>query len=128
MGFGINRGMDDPSTALITLKAAIDLCRTAKAAFFDALNHLPEGKDKEAAAQSLEEAEKATQLAEASIAQAFGYELCKCEFPPTPMLRIGYRDDLSGKEDNVLYVYECPKCKQNSARMWAFERQIGGSE
>ena len=118
--------MDDPSTALITLKAAIDLYRTAKAAFFDALNHLPEGKDKEAAAQSLEEAEKATQLAEASIAQALGYELCRCEFPPTPMLKIGY---MSPRGDRPLKdVYEFPKCQQNNAGPYVFERQIGGSE
>ena len=118
--------MDIPS--LDELKAALGLFRTAIGLAKDSRDLLPDGKEKEVVTQTLDEAEKAAQIAEASIAQAFGYELCKCEFPPTPMLRIGYRDDLSSKGDNVLYVYECPKCKQNSAGMWAFERQVGKSD
>ena len=87
-GFAINGGMDIPS--LDELKAALGLFRTAIGLAKDSRDLLPDGKEKEVVTQTLDEAEKAAQIAEASIAQAFGYELCKCEFPPTPMLRIGY--------------------------------------
>jgi hypothetical protein len=48
--------------------------------------------------QSLEErrglgrdsASSNTAIAEAEIAKALGYELCKCDFPPTPMRTVGY--------------------------------------
>jgi len=29
-------------------------------------------------------------VAEAELGKAFGYELCKCSLPPTPMLTVGY--------------------------------------
>ena len=40
--------------------------------------------------------------------EAFGYELCKCEFPPTPMKTVGYTRDRQ-------VVYQCPKCGFNTA-------------
>lgn len=35
---------------------------------------------------ALDKATKAAAVAEAEVAKALGYQLCKCEFPPTPML------------------------------------------
>jgi hypothetical protein len=55
-------------------------------------------------------------IAEAELAKAFGYELCKCDFPPTPMLTVGYFNWNHGankKEGDP--VYECPKCGYNTA-------------
>jgi hypothetical protein len=86
-GFAVNRGMD--IAGLDDLKVALDLFRTAIGAGKDALGLLPDGGEREAATQTLEEAGKAAQIAEATIAQALGYELCKCEIPPIPMLKIG---------------------------------------
>lgn len=42
--------------------------------------------------QALEKASRAAQIAEAQVAQALGYELCKCEFPPVPMRTVGHID------------------------------------
>jgi hypothetical protein len=39
---------------------------------------------------ALDKASKATAIAEAEFAKALGYELCKCEFPPVPMLTVGH--------------------------------------
>src|SRR5260370_2308167 len=57
---------------------------------------------------ALDKAEEAAKVAEAEIAKAFGYELCKCGFPPTVMLTVGYTTEWqSGKGGPV---FECPKC------------------
>ena len=71
---------------------------------------LPESEDKKAIEKSLNEAVKATNIAEAQIAQALGYNLCKCTFPPQVMLSIGY------KETNYSHIEEfiCPVCKKSS--------------
>lgn len=67
---------------------------------------LPESHDKKAIEKSLEEADKAAKMAEAQIAQALGYRLCKCTFPPQIMLSKGYREvNYSQQEEFV-----CPLC------------------
>ena len=43
----------------------------------------------------------------AEHARGFGYELCKCTIPPTPMLTVGFAGGSP--------VYECPKCGLNTA-------------
>ncbi len=117
----------DVPEALNQLKSGLDLFRSAVGLVSDVTKALPEGTKKEAATKSLLEAAKAVQIAEASVAQALGYELCKCAFPPTPMLRIGYRI-LRGAARKTEFVYECPKCKQHTAGAWAFQREIGEKE
>jgi hypothetical protein len=49
-------------------------------------------KDEKAAAimAALATAESSARMAEAEVAKALGYELCRCQFPPTPMLTVGY--------------------------------------
>jgi len=59
-------------------------------------------KDVDAIAKKLDEAERATKLAEAQIAESLGYQLCKCEFPPTIMLSIEHRD--------LVEIFKCPRC------------------
>jgi hypothetical protein len=70
--------------------------------------------------QAIEQAETATKLAEAEIGKALGYELCKCEFPPTLMLTVGYHKERGGRPKGP--VYECPKCGYNTAGPWMYER------
>jgi len=67
-------------------------------------------ENKNAIDESLLHAKKASDLAEIQIAEALGYELCKCTFPPQIMLSQGYtevRDDYSEE-------YICPRCKKSS--------------
>jgi hypothetical protein len=69
---------------------------------------------KRAALESaLATAESSAKIAEAEIAKAFGYELCKCEFPPTIMKTVGNIFNPGVKK--VGPVYECPKCGFNTA-------------
>lgn len=63
---------------------------------------LPDDAKKKAVEQSLEEVEKKSKLAEAQVAQALGYRLCRCTFPPQIMLRIG-------RQQNV-EAFRCPIC------------------
>jgi len=63
-----------------------------------------------------------TAIAEAQLAQAFGYELCRCEFPPTPMLTVGHHTRDSGAKHAGDSVYECPKCGRDTASPFLYER------
>jgi hypothetical protein len=69
---------------------------------------------------ALLKADEATRVAEAELAKAFGYELCKCEFPPVPMLTVGYHNERGGGRKGP--VFECPKCGYNTAGPWMYER------
>jgi hypothetical protein len=62
---------------------------------------------------ALETASAATAIAEAEIAKALGFELCKCQFPPIPMLTVGHVDNPHANMRGP--VYECPMCGYNSA-------------
>jgi hypothetical protein len=70
--------------------------------------------------QALEKASRAAQIAEAQVAQALGYELCKCEFPPVPMRTVGHIDQPGIKRRGP--VCECPKCGYNDAGPWQYNR------
>lgn len=81
--------------------------------------------DTETEAKALDDLENQTRLAEAQIAQLLGYELCRCEFPPIPMLKVGHRDGVGRRElGAVVPVYECPKCFQTTAGSWGYTRQV----
>lgn len=87
------------------LKSAFDLFRSAIGLAKDAKDLLPTGTaTREAITSSLNQAERAGQLAEAQIAQALGYRLCQCVFPPQIMLSIGYHS--TGVEQ-----FECSRCR-----------------
>lgn len=85
--------------SLAEIKAGFDLLRQGIGFAKDAKDLLPSGEKKASAEKSLEEAEKASRLAEVQLAKAMGYELCQCTFPPQIMLRVG--DDI-----------QCPSCKR----------------
>jgi hypothetical protein len=124
--------MDAPSIAagMTLAKAGFDTLRTALGLVKDVQQALPSGEKKEVAARTLEEADKQLRLAEAEIAKALGYSLCRCEFPPTPMLKIGYRFPTDHFERSALLIMakdghasspsafpinECPKCGNDDA-------------
>jgi hypothetical protein len=71
---------------------------------------------------AVDQAETAAKVAEAEIAKAFGYELCKCDFPPTAMLTVGYHIATLERHKTGDPVYECPKCKLTTAGPYMFER------
>ena len=63
-----------------------------------------------------------TAIAQAEVAKALGYQLCKCDFPPPLMLTVGTHSLRGGKAGAV---YECPKCKFNTASPFSFTRLPG---
>lgn len=91
-------------TAIDGVKTGLDLLRSVIGLTRDAKELLPDGSQKDAITRSLEEAEKASRLAEAQIAQALGYHLCKCTFPPQTMLSAGSHP-LRGEA-----FFKCPIC------------------
>ena len=116
--------MPDPmliASAIGALKPTFDALRSAMGLLKDAKDLLPAGDQREPAiSQALVTAESSSKIAEAEIAKALGYELCKCKFPPAPMLTVGFIDN---KDAGLMGpVYECPKCGYNSARMWHYTR------
>ena len=46
---------------------------------------LPKGRNEDAIARRLDEADRALALASARMALDLGYPLCRCAFPPKPM-------------------------------------------
>ena len=90
---------------LAIIKTAFDTIRAGLGAAKDVKDLAKEGPLKAAAEKKLDEAERATELAQAQIAQALGYKLCKCSFPPQIMLMEG-RHTTRGIE-----IYACPRCQ-----------------
>jgi len=73
---------------------------------------LPESKDKDVISQSLESADKAAKLAEVQVAQALGYQLCKCTFPPQVMLSKGYKVQNYHHEEEFV----CASCGKSNIK------------
>jgi hypothetical protein len=114
--------MPDPVTiasAIGALKPTFDAIRSAIGLVKDAKDLLPADDKRDAAiSQALVTAESSSKIAEAEIAKALGYELCKCAFPPTIMLTVG---ELEGRPKTGP-VYECPKCGYNTAGPFSYNR------
>jgi hypothetical protein len=117
--------MPDPITivsAAGALKSTFDALRSAMGLLKDAKDLLPSGDQREKAiSQALVTAESSSKIAEAEIAKALGYELCKCAFPPTIMLTVGRHNERSRHNGPV---YECPKCGDNTAGPWMYDRIV----
>lgn len=56
----------------------------------------------------MEEADNKLCVAEAQLAQAPGYPLCRCTFPPTLMLAVGAGWDI--RQQARIDIHECPVC------------------
>ena len=115
--------VDDPNTWLqgaTALKAAFDAFRAAIAGVKD-IRAIAGGTEeqKKVVDEALDHAVRTAAIAEAEVAKALGYELCKCQFPPTIMLTVGYK---AGGHAGTGPVFECPKCGYHTAGMWAFSR------
>ena len=102
--------MTDIDSAMESVKIGLSLFSEAIGLARKTQEILPESEDKVAIGKSLMEADKAVKFAEAQIAQALGYNLCKCTFPPQVMLSKGY------KETNYTHQEEfvCPLCHKSS--------------
>jgi len=77
-------------------------------------------EDEEETEKAIAEAEAAALIADANIAKALGYLICRCQFPPTAMLTVGQHHG-RGREGPV---YECPRCKSNNAGGWSYKRLV----
>jgi hypothetical protein len=118
--------LDDPSTwaqGLAAAKTAFDSVRSAISMVKD-VRSLGGGTQQQQKAidQALTIASSNTAIAEAHLAQALGYELCRCEFPPTPMRTVGYFNRRHAGHNEGDPVYECPKCGYTNAGPFKYER------
>lgn len=98
--------MDDMSAAMNSVKVGLSMFSEALGLVKKTQDLLPDSAEKDAIDKSLEEAGKASKLAEAQIAQALGYKLCQCTFPPQVMLSIGYKEHIE--------EFKCSKCDKSS--------------
>lgn len=107
-------------------KAGFDTLRTAIGLVKDVQGVLPAGERKEVVSRTLEEAETHVRIAEAQIAQALGFPLCTCSFPPPVMLKVGNRRHILGDGQGFtqVAVHECPRCHQTDALGRSFNREI----
>ena len=104
--------LDDPSTWVTGWTAA----KTAFESVRSAISMVKEAKSlgggteqqQKAIDSALTIASSNTAIAEAQLAQAFGYELCRCDFPPTPMKTVGYFSRSHGDHKEGDPVYEAP--------------------
>ena len=94
---------------LTPLAQAFQLFRDAIALVKDGKALLSDRGQRETLESTLEEAERASRLAEAQIAKALGYHLCRCTFPPQIMLSIGYRQDDEGYPAEYFQCLNCRK-------------------
>ncbi|WP_271896156.1 hypothetical protein [Candidatus Phyllobacterium onerii] len=99
-------------------KSAIDALRALLGIYTDATKSLP-AKDQQTATLAIEKSIEQLDIAEAQIARALGYELCKCQFPPTVMLTVGHSNARGNKPGPI---YECPKCGYDTAAPFSFIR------
>ncbi len=96
---------------LQAINAIIGLVRGLLGSVKDAEDILPKGTQKKGTQKdkfetALAEAEQRAALIKPQLALFLGYKLCKCEFPPHPMLKRGMID---GREN-----CRCPKCGADS--------------
>lgn len=120
--------IDDPNTWMqgaAALKAAFDGIRSAISTIKD-IRGLGGGSEQQQKAidTALATIASNTAIAEAALGQAFGYQFCKCDFPPTTMRTVGFMmanvPHTSRKTGDP--VYECPKCRYNNAGPYTYHR------
>jgi hypothetical protein len=117
--------IDDPqlwSQGLAALKTTFDMLRSAIGLYRDVRPGTENPEQAKAITAALDKAEDAAKVAEAKLAQALGYELCKCQFPPVVMLTVGYTMIAFARYQEGDPVYECPKCGYCTAGPYNFER------
>lgn len=92
------------TSGLAAIKAVIGILKEAK-------DWLPKDTEKLSMERKIQEAETSLQLAEGQAAQALGYQLHRCTFPPQIMLSAGHSEepDMKGIE-----IFRCPNCGECS--------------
>jgi hypothetical protein len=119
--------IDDPATwaqGFAALKTAFDGVRSAISIVKDIRSIGGSTEQEQKAIDSaLTVASTNTAIAEATLGQAFGYQLCKCDFPPTPMRTVGYVSvQLANGMKPGDPVYECPKCGYINVGPFTYQR------
>lgn len=89
--------LQELSLGIAALNSALDGIRKVR-------DLLPANKRRDEIDEGIAEAERNTKLAEAQIAQALGYQLCRCKFPPIIMLTI--------QSSSNIEIFQCPQCKR----------------
>lgn len=117
----------DWADAMTQFKVGLDMLRGTIGLVKDARDVLPAGPQRDAITSALDKSDNQIQLAEAQIASGLGYELCKCQFPPTIMLTVGHHSG-RGSSNKTGPVYECPKCGFNTASPFNFVRTTSVGE
>lgn len=104
------------ASSIALLKGGIDAIRSAIGLTKDAQGLLPGNANADTVSRALDQAEQQVKIAEAQIAQALGYKLCRCEFPPHPMLLVGYQQGINehGIPTRHRDVFKCPCCKRTT--------------
>jgi hypothetical protein len=74
---------------MAALKTGLDTVKTALDIFKQAKDSLPNGEGKNQISNALNQATEKLAEGEAAVASALGFTLCRCAFPPTPMLMVG---------------------------------------
>jgi hypothetical protein len=92
--------------ALSLVKSGLDSARAAFGLWRDIRQSVPAHQQEEVS-RALEQSERQLQIAEAQIAAGLGYPLCRCVFPPTIMLAVGWQE--AGKNP-ARPVHQCPLC------------------
>jgi hypothetical protein len=125
------------TAGLAVVKTGFDVLKSAISTAREAKELLPHSGEREALDIALNNASQKIAEGEAIVATALGYKLCRCAFPPTPMLLTGYvRISLLSSQDQaivlenatkggpvgVLYVHKCPKCGATDAPTYRSER------
>jgi hypothetical protein len=112
------------SEGITALNTAVDRVRSACSMIkdFRSTGRTTEQEQK-AIENAVTVASTSTALAEAKLGQTFCYELCKCTFPPTPMVTVGYLDRNCADNKRIGdVVYECQKCGYDTAAPFDYTR------
>lgn len=99
-------GIEDAKVAFDAIKLGLGMFRDAIGLARDVKSALPDGEKKRAIEESLMKADVSSRTAEAQIAQALGYLLCHCTFPPPIMLTSGMKQTDFG----LMEHFQCPNC------------------
>jgi hypothetical protein len=133
------------SAGMAALKAGLDTAKTALGIVKDAKDMLPSSDQKQRIETALAHANEKMAESEAGVANALGYTLCRCQFPPTPMLLVGHipivrlngidkgqalsrKSKAGGGMTGSVPVHECPRCRTTDAPNYPnFQRTISAA-
>jgi hypothetical protein len=105
------------SEGIALFKSGMEGIRTALGIWRDIRGAIPDASQREEVTRALEESEQQLRIAEAQIAKGLGYTLCECEFPPTPMLTVGW---IERPAESARAVHRCPKCGITDNAGWGW--------